>query len=81
MANRTVYACDVCQKLLKGTELPAVRAKAMAAAVDAREFASHCALDGGATLTPAKMTVAQLKAAIKVRALRYMEGFSCWWEC
>jgi hypothetical protein len=66
MANRTVYACEVCQKLQKGTTLPPARAKAMAAAIDAKEFSSHCAVDGGATLTPAKMTIPQLKAAIKV---------------
>lgn len=66
MASRTVYACDACQPLRKGTVLPEARVKAMAAAADAKEFVSHCATDGGATLTPTKMTVSQLTAALKV---------------
>lgn len=67
MANRTVYACDTCQPLPDGTKLTEARAKAMAEAADAHEFVSHCAADGGATLTAAKMTVAQLAAALQAR--------------
>ena len=68
MAARTVYACEACQPLRKGTVLPERRAAAVAAGREAREFASHCATDGGATLTPGKMKVAQLREAIAVRS-------------
>eukprot|EP00892_Ulva_mutabilis_P010563 jgi/Ulvmu1/787/UM010_0161.1 len=64
MATRTVYACDTCQVLRDGDKLPKARRDAMAAATDAKEFVSHCATDGGDTVTPSKMTVAQLRAAL-----------------
>ena len=70
MANRTVYACTACQALRKGTEIPEARRKALAAAGESQEFVSHCATDAGATLTPAKMTVAQLTAKLQVRTGR-----------
>lgn len=77
MAARTVYACDKCQPLRKGTQLTEARTKAMAAAKQAKEFVSHCAADAGATLTPAKMTVAQLVAALTVRVSLTLVGFAC----
>ena len=65
MAARTVYACLQCQQLRKDTKLTPARTKAMADAGIAKEFVSHCAIDVGTTLTPAKMTVKQLTAALQ----------------
>jgi hypothetical protein len=75
MAGRKVYACVQCQPLVamdgrgsggvKGATavLPAARRKALAAAVTAVEFVSHCAPDDVADVAtpPSKLTVAQLK--------------------
>ena len=59
----------VCVQVLRGSDkLTQARRDAMAAASDAKEFVSHCATDGGDTVTPSKMTVAQLRAALLVRA-------------
>jgi len=54
------------QVLRGGDKLPQARRDAMAAASDAKEFVSHCATDGADTVTPSKMTVAQLRAALLV---------------
>ena len=54
-------------QVLRGREtLPKARRDAMAAAANAKEFVSHCAAEGGDTVTPEKMTVAQLRAALLV---------------
>jgi hypothetical protein len=46
--------------------LPKARKDAMADACHAQEFVSHCAAEGADSVTPAKMTVAQLRAALLV---------------
>lgn len=71
MASRTVYACEVCQPLAASTRqaLPDARKQALTAAGDAKLFASGCARDSGADLTPAKMKVAQLRAALQDKGL------------
>jgi hypothetical protein len=55
-------------QVLRGkAELPKARRDAMAAASTAREFVSHCAAEGGDTVTPDKMTIAQLRGELLVR--------------
>jgi hypothetical protein len=65
MAARTVYACESCQPL--SGELSKSRAAAHAASTPARLFVSHCAPDDHTALTPAKMTVAQLRTALEAK--------------
>ncbi|KAK9813207.1 hypothetical protein WJX72_010568 [[Myrmecia] bisecta] len=69
MAARTVYACETCQPLIAGTELPGGRAKALAAARPAQQFKSHCAPEPPEHLRPSLLTVAELKAKLAVLQL------------
>lgn len=74
MKNQTVARCtltplllslhQVCQPLSKSATLEKSRAAALHAATDCQEFRSHCAPDGGATASPHKMSVAQLKVGL-----------------
>ena len=64
---RTAYACPSCQPLRKGVaaQLPAARRREAEGAAPAKLFNSRCAPDNEevSALSPAKMTVAQLRAA------------------
>lgn len=69
MANRTVYACETCQPLARGTELSDARALAVQAAKQHVEFVSHCAPDAPSATEPSKLTVASLKVELEKRGL------------
>ena len=62
---RTAYACPSCQPLRRGVaeQLPAARRREAEGASPAKLFNSRCAPDEVSVLSPAKMPVAQLRAA------------------
>lgn len=54
-------------QVLRGKgNLPKARKDAMAVAANAKEFVSHCAAEGSDSVTPKKMTIAQLRSALLV---------------
>lgn len=68
---RTAYACPSCQPLRRGVaeQLPEARRREAESATPARLFNSRCAPDEISVLVPAKMTVAQLRAAAEACGL------------
>ena len=63
-------------QVLRGKgDLPKARKDAMAAASNAKEFVSHCAAEGGDTVTPEKMTIAQLRSTLLVCAPTLLQLF------
>lgn len=77
MASRTVYCCTACQPLVASAaagaegDLPQARKKAMAGAVQAVQFRSHCAPDddGHVATPPSKLSVAELKKRLTAAGL------------
>ena len=69
MATRKVYCCETCQPLV-GDVMSAKRAEKHAQSVAAATFVSHCAPDGDDTVTPGKMTIAQLRAALEAKGAK-----------
>jgi len=65
MANRTVYACEVCQQLVQGSVLAENRSKALSAAAPSVVFVSHCAPEGPETASPQKLRLTELKQRLQ----------------
>lgn len=66
-------------QILRGkVDLPKARKDAMAGASNAKEFVSHCAAEGGDTVTPEKMTIAQLRLTLLVSVSVLLHTNECW---